>query len=90
MKPLRVLLAAAAFAVVAPALAQTQQPPPSPAEVRQAVMQACGAQISQFCGKVEPGGGRLLQCLKAHFQELTPQCKARLAEAYALKQEEKP
>jgi hypothetical protein len=53
-------------------------------------MQACGDQISQFCGNVQAGGGRLARCLKSHFPELTPQCKARLAEAYALREEEKP
>jgi hypothetical protein len=82
----------AAVAVVAPALALAQQTPPqpTPGEVRQGVIQACGTQINQFCGTVQMGGGRLVRCLKSNFQQLTPQCKGHLAEAYAIREEEQP
>ncbi len=37
--------------------------------------QACANDISKFCTGVTPGGGRLLNCLKAHSDELSPECR---------------
>jgi cysteine rich repeat protein len=41
---------------------------------------ACQGDIQQFCKDVQPGGGRIAQCLKQHKQELSPECKTRIAE----------
>jgi hypothetical protein len=38
--------------------------------------QDCEADIYMFCPGVQPGKGRVMKCLKAHKQELTPECKA--------------
>jgi len=38
--------------------------------------QDCEADIYVFCPGVQPGKGRIIKCLKAHKQELTPACKA--------------
>ncbi|MGO9017632.1 MAG: cysteine rich repeat-containing protein [Syntrophobacteraceae bacterium] len=38
--------------------------------------QDCEADIYVFCQGVKPGKGRIIGCLKAHKQELTPECKA--------------
>jgi hypothetical protein len=38
--------------------------------------QDCEADIYVFCRGVQPGKGRIMKCLKAHKQELTPECKA--------------
>jgi hypothetical protein len=38
--------------------------------------QDCEADIYVFCQGVQPGKGRVIRCLKAHKQELTPECKA--------------
>lgn len=35
----------------------------------------CEADVQKFCTAVEAGGGRVLQCLQSHTNELTPDCK---------------
>ena len=42
--------------------------------------QACNGDMTKFCTSTKPGGGRILQCLKQHEAELTPQCKEKLAQ----------
>lgn len=37
--------------------------------------QACAMDISKFCAGVSPGGGRLINCLKPHVNELAPECR---------------
>ncbi len=41
-------------------------------------MQACRSDASQLCSGVQPGGGRVLACLKQHEAELSAGCKAAL------------
>jgi hypothetical protein len=36
---------------------------------------ACQADFQKFCKGVEPGGGRVIQCLAEHMSELTPECQ---------------
>jgi hypothetical protein len=40
--------------------------------------QACSGDIAQFCKEVQPGGGRILKCLREHDKELSPSCSAKL------------
>jgi hypothetical protein len=40
---------------------------------------ACGEDVQRFCGGVQPGGGRLVQCLSSHTTELSPACGNRIA-----------
>jgi len=35
----------------------------------------CSADIEKFCKDVQPGEGRIVQCLKAHNAELSSECK---------------
>lgn len=44
-------------------------------------MQACGADIRTHCDKVQPGGGRVVQCLKEHRSAVSAACQAQLTEA---------
>src|SRR5579872_4786533 len=44
----------------------------SPAEARSG---ACTREILDHCSTVEPGGGRIYQCLMKHSAELSPGCK---------------
>ena len=37
----------------------------------------CSADVQKFCASVQPGGGRIMECLKAHEADLSPACKAR-------------
>jgi hypothetical protein len=39
-------------------------------------MEACKGDIESLCPGVKPGDGRLVECLKANFDKLSPQCKA--------------
>jgi len=48
-------------------------------QVLRAVIEAhqdCEPEIYMFCPGVQPGGGRVMKCLKAHKNELSPACKA--------------
>lgn len=40
----------------------------------------CRAEAQKFCKDVKPGGGRVLQCLKTHENDLSPGCRERMAE----------
>ncbi len=35
----------------------------------------CKADYEKLCGDVKPGGGRIMECLKEHKDELSPECK---------------
>lgn len=38
--------------------------------------EACQADYEKYCPGVEPGGGRILECLSKHLDQLTPQCRS--------------
>jgi hypothetical protein len=40
--------------------------------------QACAGDIARFCKEVQPGGGRIVKCLREHDKELSPSCTAKL------------
>ena len=40
--------------------------------------QACAGDIAQFCKDVQPGGGRIIKCLRERDKELSPSCSAKL------------
>lgn len=37
----------------------------------------CAAEVQKFCASVQPGGGRVMECLKSHEADLSPACRAR-------------
>jgi hypothetical protein len=39
-----------------------------------ALQAACRADVQRLCAGVQPGGGRIAQCLKAHVNEVSPGC----------------
>ncbi len=41
---------------------------------------ACVGDIQTFCQGIQPGGGRMVQCLVQHKQQLSPACKIHIAE----------
>ena len=43
----------------------------------------CRADVEKLCPGVKPGGGRIIQCLKAHKDEVSDACKADLKQMKA-------
>ena len=61
------------FGVMALGLAGGALPPAGAAEEM-----PCTQEIQTWCADVQPGGGRLLACLKAHEATLSPACMQRM------------
>lgn len=40
----------------------------------------CAGDIERFCQGVQPGGGRIAQCLKQHKEQISPSCKLLIAQ----------
>ena len=40
--------------------------------------QACEGDIKQFCANINPGGGRIIQCLESHSKEVSEKCRETL------------
>lgn len=64
------------------AFAEDKAPPP------QAQARPCREDVKKFCGDVKPGGGAVMECLKAHEKELSSECKAQ-AQAWKEKRKER-
>lgn len=47
---------------------------------------ACEADVRRICAGVEPGGGRIRECLKERHEQLSPACKGALRDAAAKRQ----
>ncbi|MGJ4953423.1 hypothetical protein [Bradyrhizobium sp. HKCCYLS20291] len=54
--------------------------PLRPLEELRIVRAACGADARAFCSGIEPGGGRVAQCLAANAGSLSPACNGMLAQ----------
>ncbi|MFG1236227.1 cysteine rich repeat-containing protein [Xanthobacter autotrophicus DSM 597] len=48
------------------------------ADQAQALRTACSADVKKLCGDVQPGGGRVVQCMQAKKEQTTPPCQAAL------------
>jgi hypothetical protein len=46
-----------------------------------ALRSACAADIEKLCPGIQPGGGRIVQCLKQHKTEVSDACKEAIAKA---------
>ena len=49
--------------------------PMRPREELLVLRSACGADVRSICGGVQPGGGRIVQCLATNAAQLSPACK---------------
>src|SRR5438552_4011264 len=74
--------AAAAAPAAGPAAAATSAAPTTlvlrpmrPREELLVLRSACGADVRSICGGVQPGGGRIVQCLATNAAQLSPACK---------------
>ncbi len=45
---------------------------------------ACAADIKVQCADVKPGGGKLKDCVKAHFSDLSADCQVAIVRAAAV------
>jgi hypothetical protein len=54
-------------------------------EVLKEVHQACEEDIHFLCAGIQPGGGRIADCLKQNAAEVSAGCKAQIAAAKAAK-----
>src|SRR5471032_3057314 len=66
MRSLRVLLVVCAATAAQTALAQDQLA---------AIRAACAQDAQKLCAGVQPGGGRIVACLKEHKDSLSDRCK---------------
>src|SRR4051812_11410015 len=65
--------APAAAAAAAPTVIVLR--PMRPREELFVLRSACGADVRSICGGVQPGGGRIVQCLATNAAQLSPACK---------------
>ena len=57
--------------------------PPSMREELMLTREVCGPEFRSYCSNVPLGGGRGIQCLEANAANLSPRCKAALADIRA-------
>src|SRR5262249_5797406 len=43
------------------------------------VHEACADDVEKLCGGIQPGGGRIRDCLKQHADQVSPTCKEKIA-----------
>ena len=60
--------------------ALADQPAPTPT-VPSEVRAACEADVAKLCAGVQPGGGRIMQCLGQHKTEVSDACKQAIMKA---------
>jgi hypothetical protein len=65
------------------ATAQTQLPQAMRTQAM-SLAQVCKADYERLCHDVQPGGGRILGCLSASVEKLSPACRGALPDAQAL------
>lgn len=57
-----------------------------PSAMAQVRFGACAADVKTHCANVQPGQGRINACVKAHFNDLSDACKARLTRTAAVRE----
>jgi hypothetical protein len=56
-------------------------PAPAPSPSPNAVRVACEVDVPKVCPGVQPGGGRIIQCLVQHQNDVSETCKQALMKA---------
>jgi len=69
MRRLRLVVVLAGLSLPAIAVAQ-------PA----AMKGACASDVRTLCGSVQPGGGRIRECMREHRAQLSVECKVAIAD----------
>lgn len=73
---IRTLALGATLTIVLAAAAQAQMPG---GNARAQLQRACGSDVQKLCAGVQPGGGRLLGCLKGQSDKVSDACTAALS-----------
>ena len=60
----------------------SQAPHPSP-ELMKEVRAACAGDVQKLCPGVQPGAGRILQCLNEHKTDVSETCRQAILKARA-------
>ena len=71
-----------AFAALVLAASAAQAQPASTPDMkasRQSVQEACTQDVHTLCGDVQPGGGKIMRCLKDHKDQVSQGCKDAVA-----------
>jgi hypothetical protein len=55
-----------------------------PASAASMLAKTCAADVKAQCGDVKPGGGKLKDCVKAHFSDLSADCQVAIVRAAAV------
>jgi len=66
------------FALGSIAWGQDTDQKPDQKKAAEGVRQACKDDVTKFCKDVKVGGGRIIDCLHEHSDEVSPNCKSRL------------
>lgn len=69
--------------------AQSIQQVPGTQGPNPAVRAACGADVRSLCAGVQPGGGRIKDCMVSHASQLSAGCKAAIQQARAARSGER-
>ncbi len=85
MSSLRVVFLGLALATSSAAFAQgTPAPPPDDeGAARAKLREACHEDAARLCPGIEPGEGRIRECLRAHAEQLSDGCKLAIRNARA-------
>jgi hypothetical protein len=54
---------------------------PAAAQNLAALQKACMGDVRALCAGIQPGGGRIKDCLMAKADQVSPQCKSAMSEA---------
>jgi hypothetical protein len=55
-----------------------------------AVRQACAADAKAVCSGIQPGGGRILACMRQNADRLSPACQQAIESAKSARQQSRP
>jgi hypothetical protein len=69
----------ATLAAVVIAMSMVVAEAAQPGSQRAQAREACGGDVQRLCQGVTPGGGRLVQCLKAREADLSATCRGFIA-----------
>ncbi|HVN94862.1 MAG TPA: cysteine rich repeat-containing protein [Syntrophorhabdaceae bacterium] len=50
----------------------------------------CKEDVNQFCSEMQPGGGRIANCLREHAKDLSQGCKAAIKNRMRRQQQQHP